>query len=208
MKLRIGLVCACLAGLTACVATPAGPNSVVSAAVPLPASQNDLRAEAAVFDQRFREAGWVAEARGTNVQRITGILMFGRGDSPRETPIDIYYARAGLIEAGGTERIEQARIDLEEATQLTRQLAASSLRVFEDPAVTGYNLRDDVAVLEYAIADVRQALSLFRSVDEDAGSDGALTAEIREFREAFDGLSAAADALAERRRELRSFSGS
>ncbi|WP_421790967.1 hypothetical protein [Hyphobacterium sp.] len=209
MMFRIGLLCLFLTGLSACVATPSGTNLMADQTTLLPASQQSLRAEAAALDARFHEAGWVAEEHGAAVQRLTGMLMFGRGNAPELSAIDIYYRDAGLAEASADQRLVRARLDLAEAASLVDELALETQGVLSDPAVTAATLTDDLAALDYAIGDARQALSLFHSVNEQNRSEGDdITSAIGQFRTAFQGLSAAADALADHRRELRGAPGS
>lgn len=206
MMFRTGLICACLVGLSACVATPSGPAGFVSGDRQLPQAQLDLRQNAAALDARFHEAGWVAEAHGAAVQRLTGMLMFGRGNSDRPTPVEIYYEAAGLDEAGPDMIIETARRDLAEASTLTYNLARDGETVAAAGGLTANSLSDDLGALEYALTDVRQALALFRTIN-DSG-DGQLDAAIGSLELASERLGNAADGLMSRRRELRNATGS
>lgn len=203
---RTGLMCACLLGLSACVATPSGPAEFVSGERQLPQAQLDLRRNAAELDARFHEAGWVAEVHGAAMQRLTGILMFGRGNSDRPTPVEVYYQAAGLTEEDTAMIVETARRDLAEASTLTYNLARDGEAVAEATGLTAGSLSDDLGALEYALTDVRQALALFRSIHEEDGES--LNAEIGSLELASERLNNAANALMSRRRELRNAPGS
>ena len=202
MILRTGLICVCLAGLSACVATPSGPSSFVATSAPLPAAQQSLRQQAADLDARFHEAGWVAEEHGAAMQRLTGMLMFGRGET-RRTPVEVYFAAAGLEEAAPEAIEARVRRDLEEATRLTLALAVDSRDVLNSDGLTPETLTDDIGALEFAITDVRQAIDMFRALEEGETGLGDLSTELQTFELSFDELSRTADALAFRRRQLR-----
>ena len=200
---RIGLICACMAGLSACVATPMGSSGFASGASSLPVAQQSLRREAEAFDDHFHEAGWVAEEHGAAMQRLTGMLFTGRREEARPHRIDVYYATAGLEGADDTVILEQARSDLAEAAAMVIALASTSEVVLAETGLTESGLGGDIAALERAIGDTRQAITLFRAVAEALESDGSLSAEIGTLDLAAGRLSEAADALAARRRALR-----
>lgn len=209
MMFRAGVMCACLVGLSACVATPSGPAEFVSRAQSLSEAQLELRQNAAALDTRFHEAGWVAEEHGAVVQRLTGMLMFGRGDNDRQGPVEVYFEASGLTGADSELIRAAARRDLAEATSLVHDLAVDGEQVAEAQGLTASSLNDDLGALEYAISDVRQALSLFREINDeyDAGEDD-LSPQIGSLELASERLSGAADALMSRRRELRNSIGS
>ena len=200
---RTGVICACLVGLSACVATPSGPAEFVSSARQLPQVQLDLRQNAAALDARFHDAGWVAEDHGAVVQRLTGMLMFGRGDNHRATPVEVYYEAAGLTGEDATATRVTVLRDLAEASTLTYNLAHDGERVAEARGLTASTLSDDLGAIEYAIADARQAISLFNMIDESGEAGESLAQEIGALELASDRLSDAANALMSRRRELR-----
>jgi len=205
---RVGVICACLVGLSACVATPSGPAEFISSARQLPQAQLDLRQNAAALDARFHEAGWVAEEHGAIVQRLTGMLMFGRGENNRPTSVEIYYEAAGLTgEDTAAIRVAIQR-DLAEATTLTYNLAHDGEMVSEASGLTASTLSDDLGAIEYAIADARLAITLFRTIDESGDGGDSLAQEIGALELASERLSDAANALLARRRELRNAPGS
>ncbi|WP_420433414.1 hypothetical protein [Hyphobacterium sp.] len=200
---RIGLICACMAGLSACVATPMGSSGFVSGASSLPMAQQSLRREAEAFDEHFHEAGWVAEEHGAAVQRLTGMLFTGRRDEERPHRIDVYYAAAGLEGADSSTILEQARSDLAEAAAMVIALVGTSEDVLAETGLTESALGGDIAALERAIGDTRQAITLFHAVAGTLEIDDSLFAEIGTLELAAGRLSEAADALAARRRALR-----
>jgi hypothetical protein len=202
MKFRVGLMVICMAALSACVATPQGPSSFMAASSPLPAAQVALRNNAAEIDARFHEAGWVADGHGAAMQRLTGMLMFGRRDADRQTPLQVYYQAAGLNDANADVILTTARRDIAEAAALIHSLGRDSEVVAQAAGVSSSSLADDVGELERALSDARQVIDLFWSVDADAGND-ALTEEIGALELATERLRNATDALAQRRRELR-----
>lgn len=206
---RTGVMCACLVGLSACVATPSGPAEFVSRAQSLSQAQLDLRQNAAALDARFHEAGWVAEEHGAVVQRLTGMLMFGRGENNRQGPVDIYLEASGLTGADRALVEATARRDLAEASTLVYNLALDGEQVAEARGLTAASLSDDLGALEYAISDVRQAISLFREINEEnGGGEDDLSLQIGSLELASERLSEAANALMSRRRELRNTPGS
>jgi len=206
MMFRTGLMCACLIGLSACVAMPSGPAEFVSTDRLLPQAQLDLRRNAAALDARFHEAGWVAEAHGATVQRLTGILLFGRSNSGRATPEEVYYQAAGLTDADPALIQEAARRDLAEASTLIYNLARDGEGVAEAHGLTPDSISDDLGALEYALTNARQALALFRTLNE--AGDGRLTTEVGSLELASERLNNAANTLMSRRRELRNAPGS
>lgn len=209
MMFRTGVMCACLVGLSACVATPSGPAEFVSRAQSLSQAQLDLRQNAAALDARFHEAGWVAEEHGAVVQRLTGMLMFGRGENNRQGPVDIYLEASGLTGADRALVEAAVRRDLAEASTLVYNLALDGEQVAEARGLTAASLSDDLGALEYAISDVRQAISLFREINEDSGGgEDDLSLQIGSLELASERLSQAANALMSRRRELRNTPGS
>jgi hypothetical protein len=206
---RTGVMCACLVCLSACVATPSGPAEFVSRAQSLSQAQLDLRQNAAALDARFHEAGWVAEEHGAVVQRLTGMLMFGRGENNRQGPVDIYLEASGLTGADRALFEATARRDLAEASTLVYNLALDGEQVAEARGLTAASLSDDLGALEYAISDVRQAISLFREINEEnGGGEDDLSLQIGSLELASERLSEAANALMSRRRELRNTPGS
>ena len=206
---RAGMLCACLVGLSACVATPSGPAEFVSRAQSLSQEQLDLRQNATDLDNRFHEAGWVADEHGAVVQRLTGMLMFGRGESARQGPVEIYLETTGLTDADRALVIATARRDLAEASTLADNLALDGEQVAEAAGLKASSLSDDLGALEYAISDVRQAISLFREINENGGSgDDNLSPQIGSLEQASERLSEAANVLMSRRRELRNTPGS
>lgn len=200
---RIGLICACVAGLTACVATPMGSTGFTAGTSSLPAAQQSLRRQAEAFDDHFHEAGWVAEAHGAAVQRLTGMLFNGRGDDAGPRRLDVYYEAAGLDGSDPAALEAQARSDLAVATSMVIALAETSEDVLTETGLTPSTLSGDIAALELAISDSRQAISLFRDVSETLADAADLSAEIGTLDLAAGRLSEAADALADRRRALR-----
>lgn len=200
---RIGLICACLAGLSACVATPMGSTGFTTGASSLPAAQQSLRRQAEAFDDHFHEAGWVAEAHGAAVGRLTGMLFNGRGDDARPRRLDVYFDATGLDGSDPVALEQRARADLADATAMVIALAHISEDVRTEPGVTPHTLSGDIAALELAISDSRQAISLFRDVSETLADAADLSAEIGTLDLAAGRLSEAADALADRRRALR-----
>jgi hypothetical protein len=202
MNFRVGLMVICAAVLPACVATPQGPTGFMAASSPLPAEQVELRNNAAEIDARFHEAGWVADGHGAAMQRLTGMLMFGRRDADRQSPLQFYYQTAELTDANADVILETARRDIAEATTLIYSLGRDSDAVAGATGVTSSSLGDDVGELERTLSDARQVVDLFRSVDIDTGAD-ALTEEIGALELATERLRDATDALAQRRRELR-----
>lgn len=200
---RTGLICACLAGLTACVATPSAPTSFIGNSQPLPAAQLELRLQADDLDRHFHEAGLVSEEHGAAVMRLTGMLMNGRNNSDRPRRLDVYYDAAGLADAEAAVIIETARADLSEATRLVDSVSEAGEAVLEETGLTPRSLSADIAALERAIGEAGQAQILFELVSEDAAEGGNLDSELAVFDAARDRLGATADALADRRRALR-----
>ncbi len=200
---RIGLICACMAGLSACVATPMGSNGFVSGTSSLPIEQQSLRRQAEAFDAHFHDAGWVAEDHGATVQRLTGMLFNGRSENSSPQRLTVYFTAAGLHDAGPDRLETRARADLAEATSMVFALAATSEEVLAAAGLTATSLSGDIAALERAIGDTRQAISLFRAVNENLAHTADLSPEIGTLDLAAQRLSGAADALAERRRALR-----
>ena len=192
----------CVAALSACVATPQGPTNFMAASSPLPAEQVTLRSNAAGIDARFHAAGWVADGHGAAMQRLTGMLMFGRRAADRQTPLQFYYETAGLTAANAEVILVTARRDIAEAATLIHNLGRDSEAVAQAAGVSSSSLADDVGELERALSDARQVIDLFWSVDADTGTN-VLTEEIGALELATERLRDATDALAQRRRELR-----
>ncbi|GJL97939.1 MAG: hypothetical protein DHS20C06_17560 [Hyphobacterium sp.] len=174
----------------------------MAASSPLPAEQVALRSNAAEIEARFHTAGWVADNHGAAMQRLTGMLMFGRRDADRQTPQQFYYQTAGLTAANAETVLATARRDIAEATTLIYNLGRDSEAVAAAAGITSASLGDDVGELERTLSDARQVIDLFRSVDAEHGAD-ALIEEIGALELATEGLRDATDALAQRRRELR-----
>ncbi|MEE2526262.1 hypothetical protein V0U79_07775 [Hyphobacterium sp. HN65] len=200
---RIGLICACLAGLTACVATPSAPTSFIGGSQSLPASQVELRRQAEELDHRFHEAGWVSEDHGAAIMRLTGMLMNGRDDNDRPRRLDVYYEAAGLETADAVRIIEVARADLAQATHLVLAIVGAGEAVLAEPGVTPRTLSADIAALEQVIGESSQALALFELVNEDAAEGGDLGEAIGALAQAVEHVGVTADAMASRRRTLR-----
>lgn len=202
MNFRVGLMVICAAILSACVATPQGPSNFMAASSPLPPEQVALRSHAADIEARFHAAGWVADNHGAAMQRLTGMLMFGRREADRQTPLEFYYQTAGLTDANVETILATARRDIAEATTLIYDLGRESEAVAGAAGVSSSSLGEDVGELERTLSDARQIIDLFRSVDAETGAE-ALNEEIGALELASERLRDATDALAQRRRELR-----
>lgn len=200
---RIGLICACMAGLSACVATPSAPNSFISNSRSLPQAQVELRQQADELDEYFHDTGMVSEQHGAAVSRLAGMLMNGRNNNDRPRRLDVYYAAADLESADAETIMETARADLNQATQRVLVLVVAGQSVLNETGLTPGSLSADIAALERVIGEVSQALSLFELVSEDTGASGGLDSEIGSLELSRERLSDIADALANRRRALR-----
>ncbi|MEN0651545.1 MULTISPECIES: hypothetical protein [Hyphobacterium] len=193
--------------LTACVSTP--QTASTADAVALTQGQSDLRTSSRQLVTHFQEAGWSANTGGSFGQ-LANMLLNGRSDTDAPTPSETYLARIASDNSDSSAIFTALDTDLATAAGMAGTVAVNARAIGEGGAADTAALAGDLTATEDAIASVSRALDFFdQAMSEAEGrieTDQvmALRARYSQLRTEFDRLGESADAIADRRRAVRS----
>ena len=201
----IGL-CAALA-LSGCVSTPQAAST--GDTVALTQTQSDLRTASRELVSHFEEAGWSASTSGS-LGQLANMLLNGRSEDREPSPSAVYLARIAPDGVDASAIFTALDTDLATAASMAGTVAVNARAIGEGGSADTAALAGDLSATENAIAAVSRALDFFdeavTGVNDrlEADQRAALRTRQTQLRAEFDRLGESADAIADRRRAVRS----
>lgn len=177
--------------------------------VALTQTQSDLRTASRELVSHFEEAGWSASTSGSFGQ-LANMLLNGRSEDREPSPSAVYLARIAPDGVDASAIFTALDTDLATAASMAGTVAVNARAIGEGGSADTAALAGDLSATENAIAAVSRALDFFdeavTGVNDrlEADQRAALRTRQTQLRAEFDRLGESADAIADRRRAVRS----